>query len=127
LAKLTSGDLTLVDQIGSMQLAIQAAISNAFQTPEIIRLFARKQPSQLRVKLSQIERDYKIGSLGEDLHTQQKREILTALQKLGDSLRDEEKIFLQNNLTDSLKEFNKVVSENVSEENVNNLIGHSSQ
>lgn len=32
--------------------AIQAAISQAFQTPEVIRLFAKKQPDQLRTKLA---------------------------------------------------------------------------
>ncbi|KAH9395030.1 hypothetical protein TYRP_005097 [Tyrophagus putrescentiae] len=127
LSRLTSGNMTLVDEIGSMQLAIQAAISNAFQTPEIIRLFARKQPTQLRVKLSEIERDFKIGSLDKERYTQQKREILSALTRLGDNLLDEEKIFLANNLTDSLKEFNKVTSENVSEENVTSLISHSQQ
>ncbi|KAJ6221284.1 hypothetical protein RDWZM_007096 [Blomia tropicalis] len=122
LVKLTSGNMTLVDQIGSMQLAIQAAISNAFQTPEIIRLFARKQPTQLRVKLSQIERDFKIGTLNREVYIQQKIEILSALQKLGDALMDDEKIFLQNNLTDSLKEFDKVTNETLSEEDVTNLI-----
>lgn len=34
------------------------------------------------------------------------------MTRLGDNLLDEEKIFLANNLTDSLKEFNKVTSEN---------------
>lgn len=54
LAKLQKGDMTLVDEIGAIQLAIQAAISDAFKTPEIIRLFARKQPAQLRIKLSNV-------------------------------------------------------------------------
>lgn len=31
--------------------AIQAAISDAFKTPEVIRLFAKKQPGQLRQRL----------------------------------------------------------------------------
>ena len=32
--------------------AIQAAISEAFKTPEVIKLFAKKQPGQLRQRLS---------------------------------------------------------------------------
>ncbi|RUS80062.1 hypothetical protein EGW08_012179, partial [Elysia chlorotica] len=48
LSKMLQGNLSLVDELNSMQLAIQAAISDAFKTPEVIRLFAKKQPGQLR-------------------------------------------------------------------------------
>ena len=34
--------------------AIQAAISEAFKTPEVIRMFAKKQPGQLRQRLSEV-------------------------------------------------------------------------
>lgn len=34
--------------------AIQAAISDAFKTPEVIRLFAKKQPGQLRQRLTDV-------------------------------------------------------------------------
>lgn len=34
--------------------AIQAAISEAFKTPEVIRLFAKKQPGQLRQRLTEV-------------------------------------------------------------------------
>ena len=34
--------------------AIQAAISDAFKTPEVIRLFAKKQPGQLRQRLAEV-------------------------------------------------------------------------
>jgi hypothetical protein len=40
--------------------AIQAAVSEAFRTPEVIRLFAQRQPDQLRGRLSQLQRDFKI-------------------------------------------------------------------
>ena len=36
------------------QQAIQAAISEAFKTPEVIRLFAKKQPGQLRQRLAEV-------------------------------------------------------------------------
>jgi len=34
--------------------AIQAAISEAFKTPEVIQMFAKKQPGQLRQKLAEV-------------------------------------------------------------------------
>jgi len=38
--------------------AIQAAISEAFRTPEVIRMFAKKQPGQLRERLAQVSLQY---------------------------------------------------------------------
>ena len=35
LEKMTAGDMTLVDQLSSLKLATQAAISEAFKTPEV--------------------------------------------------------------------------------------------
>jgi hypothetical protein len=37
-----------------MRLAIQGAISEAFKTPEVIKMFANKQPAQLRMKFEQL-------------------------------------------------------------------------
>jgi len=34
--------------------ATQAAISEAFKTPEVIRMFAKKQPGQLRQRLNDV-------------------------------------------------------------------------
>ena len=34
-------------------------LPQAFRTPEIIRLFAKKQPDSLRQKLKELERDFK--------------------------------------------------------------------
>ena len=76
LARLATGDMGLVDSVGAMQLAIQvtgvtactgvkimlstyllqAAISDAFKTPEILRMFALAQPDHLRDRLGVIER-----------------------------------------------------------------------
>lgn len=111
LEKLISGNMTLVDEFGSMQLAIQAAISNAFQTPEVIRMFAKKQPGQLREKLAELERDGKIGKLAADIVTQQKIEILVALKKLGETLSPAEAHFLQQHSTSTMREFEQVSSE----------------
>ena len=46
--------MTLVNELNRMQLAIQAAISEAFKTPEVIRMFAKKQPGQLRQRLTEV-------------------------------------------------------------------------
>lgn len=46
--------MTLVNELNRMQLAIQAAISEAFKTPEVIRMFAKKQPGQLRQRLAEV-------------------------------------------------------------------------
>ncbi|KFM79575.1 Protein LZIC, partial [Stegodyphus mimosarum] len=113
LSKIISGNMTLVDQLGSLQLAIQAAISNAFQTPEVIQLFARKQPEQLRQKLAELERDAKIGKLSKDIVYQQKVEILFALKKLGEDLSPAEIDFLQHHSTASMREFERVSNEGV--------------
>lgn len=58
LAKMKGGDMTLVNELNRMQLAIQAAISEAFKTPEVIRLFAKKQPGQLRQRLAEVSKLY---------------------------------------------------------------------
>lgn len=38
LTKMAQGDMSLVDELGAMRLAIQAAVSSAFKTPEVIRM-----------------------------------------------------------------------------------------
>lgn len=108
LAKIVSGDMTLVDQLSGMQLAIQAAISDAFRTPEVIRMFAKKQPDQLRERLSQLQRDAKIGRLTEDELAPQKLEILAALKKLKASLLPEEEHYLEKHASKALLDFDQV-------------------
>lgn len=112
LDKFAAGNVTLVDDISSMQLAIQAAISEAFKTPEVIRLFAKKQPGQLRQRLAEMQRDLKTGHLSQAAYTQQAVEILTALKKLGEQLKPQEAEFLAVNTNAALSTFEKV-SENI--------------
>lgn len=68
--------------------ATRAAISEAFKTPEVIRLFAKRQPGQLRQRLNDLHRDAKIGKMSEALFNQQVVEILAALKRLGEKVRD---------------------------------------
>ena len=55
LDKITEGDVTLMDALGRMRQAIQAAISDAFKTPEVAAMFAKKEPGQLRQRLQQLQ------------------------------------------------------------------------
>ncbi|XP_041129560.1 protein LZIC [Polyodon spathula] len=108
LNKIMSGDMTLVDELSGMQLAIQAAISQAFKTPEVIRMFAKKQPGQLRTRLAEMDRDVMVGKLPRSVYTLQKVEILTALRKLGEKLASEDESFLSANASATLSHFEKV-------------------
>merc|ERR1711915_887206 len=112
LSKLSKGNLGLVDSISAMQLAIQAAISQAFKTPEVIKMFAAKQPGTLRQKLLEIDRDFIVGKLDNAIFVQQKLEIIAALAKLGEDLTEDAKTFLDNNSDSSLMKFS-AVTENV--------------
>lgn len=90
-----SGDMTLVDEFSGIQLAIQESIAGAFKTPEIIRLFAAKEPSHLRSKLDQLQRDVKTKKISKKIYRNQTYEILLALQKLNAKLTDQEKKFVK--------------------------------
>ena len=50
----SKGDMTLMDELSSMKLAVRAAISEAFKTPEVIRMFASRRPGDLRQKLIEV-------------------------------------------------------------------------
>jgi len=131
-----AGEMSLVDEFNAMQLviisllnhstikrlrkssqlliiffkAIQAAISQAFKTPEVIHMFAKKQPDQLRTKLAQVERDFKVAKLSPETYVTQKSEILVALRKLGEPLTAQEEQFLASNTNDQMLQFERVSS-----------------
>ena len=97
LDKMTSGNIRLTDDMMAMKSAIRAAISEAFNTPDVIRMFASRRPDDLRQKLSELERDLKVGKVQEDVGIGQKCEILGALYKLGQILSPAETEFLKRN------------------------------
>ncbi|KAG5882339.1 hypothetical protein JTB14_037624 [Gonioctena quinquepunctata] len=76
-------------------VATQAAISQAFKTPEVIRLFGKKDPKQLRERLSMIEESLRLNTLSIESRDRQKAEILTALRQLDEQLTTEELKFLE--------------------------------
>jgi len=110
LSKLAAGDLSLTDYFVSIQLAIQAAVSEVFHTPEVIRMFAKKQPEQLRLRLATIQRDVKLGKLSSKQAHQQQVETLSALKGLGEELSQEENSLIEKTNSISLQEFIKVSS-----------------
>ena len=84
------------------------AAAQAFKTPDIIRLFARKQPAVLRRRLGEVEREGALGRLDAALVVQQKLEILGALAKLGEQLDPAELAFFEAESDSSLRQFSAV-------------------
>lgn len=108
LQRMISGDMTLVNQLGAMQLATQAAISVAFRTPAVIRMFGKREPNQLRERLLQIERDIKLGKLNKDAGDRLRAEVLHALRHLGEKLDPTELQLLEKLSLNNIDEANYV-------------------
>jgi len=108
LKKMMQGNMTLVDEFGGMQLAIQAAVSEAFKTPEVIKMFAKKDYNSLRQHLINLQTAVKLGKVTKEAYTTQAVEILTALKKLNEKLTDDEEAFLTENRSKAMAEFESV-------------------
>eukprot|EP00899_Mesostigma_viride_P002467 jgi/Mesvir1/12220/Mv00448-RA.1 len=91
--RLSAGDMTIVDGLASIKLALQAALASVVRTPEVLKMFAMKQPAQLRDRLTSLQRDVKLGKAHPGSQDEI-REILTALQRLGDTLSAGEQALL---------------------------------
>ena len=91
-----------------MKLAIQAAISEAFKAPEVMKLFALNQPKQLRELMDQINRDKVLGKHSLEKSDGEILECIMALKKLGEELTPEEAKFLQDNQTRAMSLFEEV-------------------
>jgi len=89
-----AGNMTLTDAFDSAREAIQAAISQAFKTPEVLRLFANKDSGELRKRLVVLERDLKLRAINQDLYNRHASEVLLALRKMGESLTPQEEELL---------------------------------
>lgn len=87
LKKMLDGDMTLVSSLGQLKLALEAAIKSAFQTPEVIRMFAKREPAALRLRLARLHEDHKLGRLPEAAFRTQAVEVIVALKKLGEEVR----------------------------------------
>jgi hypothetical protein len=87
--------MTLVSELGQLKLASRAAISNAFQTPEVIKSFAAKEPATLRARLVRLGEDLKLGRLTDASFKAKALEVVFALKKLGEELSAEEKVIME--------------------------------
>jgi hypothetical protein len=105
LKRLMDGDMTLVSELGQLKLALRAAISNAFQTPEVIRSFAAREPAALRTVLARLVQEHKLGRLQDAAYRSKALEVCFALKKLGEELTAEEKALLDSASAQQRKAF----------------------
>jgi hypothetical protein len=87
LNKMAQGDLTLVSELGAIKLALESAVREAFRTPEVIRMFASKEPTALRGRLARLHEEVKLGRLTESAFRVQAVEVIVALKRLGEEVR----------------------------------------
>jgi hypothetical protein len=96
LAKMKEGNMTLVDDIGRIQLAIQEAIRSAFKSPEVMKMFAKRENGALRSRLSSLQQDHRLGKLSNEDYLMMSAEVIGALDKLGEPLEPHERSLLEN-------------------------------
>jgi hypothetical protein len=89
LDKMSAGNISLVDSIGSVQLAIQAAI-RSHTSPEILNMFMKRENGSLRSKLAALDSDRILGRISNDSFESQATEIIQMLEKLGETLTQKE-------------------------------------
>jgi Beta-catenin-interacting protein ICAT len=100
------GDMTLVSELGALKLAVQAAVADAFKTPEVIASFAKREPAALRNRLARLHEDFKLGRIpNSNTYKSQAVEVIIALKKLGETLTPEEKAFLDGASGELKKQF----------------------
>jgi len=82
LTKMSAGNISLIDEIGSAQLAIQSAI-RSHTSPEILKMFMKKEHGALRAKLSTLESELKLGQISHEMYAMQAIDLVKMLDKLG--------------------------------------------
>jgi Tol biopolymer transport system component len=94
LKRLVEGNVTLVDSVGTAQLAIQAAIRSS-TSPDILNMFLKKENGALRSRLAGLDSDYKVSRITKESYETQIVEILVLLEKLKEPLSPVEKELLK--------------------------------
>lgn len=89
-----AGNISLVDSIGSVQLAIQAAIRST-TSPEILNMFLKKENGALRTRLASLDSDRILGRISLDAYNSQATDIVKMLEKLGEPLNGKEQELLR--------------------------------
>ncbi|KAK2949106.1 putative Leucine Zipper And CTNNBIP1 Domain-Containing Protein [Blattamonas nauphoetae] len=117
LVKMSKGNMTVADELTHTRLALQAAISQAFQTPEVIQLFAKRNGGQLRLTLEKHKRDHQLQKITDSVYYSRAVEILVALKALGDQLSPQEEDILARYGQDSMSQFS-AASNSVGADNV---------
>ncbi|XP_044743621.1 protein LZIC-like [Chrysoperla carnea] len=86
LPRIAKGDVSLVSSVAAIQMATQAAISKAFKTPEVLKLFGKREPQQLRERLSTIDENIKLNKTTKEFTINEKIQILNTLRQMGEKL-----------------------------------------
>ena len=60
--------------------------AQAFRTPDVIKMFAKREPGALRAKLASLREDRKLGRISEASFASVSVECILALQKMGEPL-----------------------------------------
>ncbi len=79
--------MTLVSELGQVKLALRAAIADAFKTPDVIAMFAKRQPAALRTRLAHLHEEHRLGRLAPPAFRSQAVEVIVALKRLGEKAR----------------------------------------
>jgi len=102
---MTTGDVTLEDELATVKAATKAAIASAFRTPEVLKMFALRQPDELRERMQRAARDVMLGKMSAERGEVIRVEALTALKKMGATLDEEELTYLRAHMTKGLTDF----------------------
>jgi hypothetical protein len=89
LEKMSSGNISLIDSAGSVQLAIQAAIRSS-TSPDVLNLFLKKENGALRSRLASLDSDRILGRITPDTYVCRATDIIKMLDKLGEPLNPQE-------------------------------------
>lgn len=86
LKRMMEGDMTLVSELGAIKLALEAAIASAFNTNDVLRSFAKRQPAALRTRLAQMHEELKLGRLPGEAFKKGALDVLQSLKRLGEEV-----------------------------------------
>lgn len=94
LARMMTGNMTLVSELGAAQLAIKEAIHKA-KPSEVKRMFSTKEASGLRRRLATLEEDHRLGKISIQDFNAQSVDVLKDLEKAGEPLSSGEKSMIE--------------------------------
>lgn len=72
LDRMLKGNLTLESKVSEIRKQIRQAISNSFNTADVLRFFGENDAAQLQIQLIKLEEDMKLGRVTDDEVTKEK-------------------------------------------------------